>query len=785
MRTRLMSVTAALVLASAITAAAQTATPAPQAPAAGSTAPISGTIDFGGLFGDVNGDEARYERYRDTRNGLHSDLVLRQETDRYAFDARASHIGYRDQRYEVAYDRDKLKFKFLFDSTPTNYTYMGITPWTRDGNVLSLPDDLQRGVEARTLAGIPCAYATSCSNLATAAAALARGSVYSPAAQRGVEIQTKRETLGFGLTYHATDAIDLDMKFTSTAKSGTMPWAGAFAFNNINEFPLPVDHRTNDFSAGVEWASAKAMLRLGWDGSYFSNDIQTIVWDNPIRFTDFNNGTAAPWDASGYSNGNGPAQGRMSLWPDSTMNVFSVTGLYKFPHRTTVNGTVQLTKQDQDGTIMPWTINGLINQLAPSRGYPGLAALPRATAEAGVDALNALINFNSRPTKYLTLQGRYRYNERDVTTPPFDASYNVRFDAVPEFVPETVSHQYDIHRSTLDLNGTVNLPNAGAVRVGYTHDAFERHGRGFSDVSENVVRASYDLISRQYFTVRAGVDYGQRRGEGFVLEGIDYETGTGGEQPGLRFYDEADRDRTRGNVTLTITPVGYAQIFVSYAGGKEEYMADDSVPPGREFFGLLDAKVKAFNVGLSLSPNDTVSLGANYGRDEYQTLQNSRNANPPPDASWTDPSRNWTLDNDEQVNNFNVWMDLFKLGGKADVRVGYDYSDSDNSFIHGGPRVATLTAAGTFVALPNVTNTWHRLTADLKYYFARNVGVALGYYYEKLDVSDFNTIDTNGSVGFTAATGQPRLDYLGGLITGYGNRPYDGQHVSLRLLYTF
>lgn len=784
MRTRLMSVTAALLLASAITAAAQTAAPAPPAPAP--SAPVSGSIDFGGLFGDVNGDEARFERYRDTRNGLYSDIVLKKEANSYSFDAKAYHIGYRDQRYELNYDRNKLTFGFVFDSTPTNYTYQGITPWTLNGNTLSLPDDLQRGVESRTLAGIPCAYATSCTNIATAATALSRGSVYNGVAQRGVEIQSKRETLGFGLTYHATEAVDVDVKFTSTAKSGTMPWAGAFSFNNINEFVLPIDHRTNDFAAGVEWASAKAMLRLGWDASYFSNDIQTIIWDNPIRLTDFNNGSpTAPWDASGYSNGNGPAQGRMSLWPDSNMNVFSATGLYKFPGRTTVNGTLQLTKQDQDGTIMPWTINGLINQVAPANGYPGLARLPRATAEAGVDAINALINFNSRPNRYITLQGRYRYNDRDVTTPPFDATYNVRFDAVPEDVPGTVSHQFDIKRQTFDLNGTVNLTNAGAVRLGYTHDAYERHGRGFSDVSENVFRVSYDLVSHQYLSVRAGFDHGQRRGEGFILEGIDYETGTGGEQPGLRFYDEADRDRTRANLVFTVTPANMAQIFFSYSMGKEEYLADDSVPAGREFFGLLDADVKAWNVGVNVNPNDMVAFGATFGRDDFETLQNSRNANPPPDASWTDPNRNWTLNNDEQVNNFNVFMDLFKLGGKADVRVAYDFSDSDNAFVHGGPRVATLASLGQSIPLPNVTNTWHRFSADVKYFFAKNVGVGLGYYYEKLDISDFNTIDTNGSVGFTAATGEPRLEYLGGLITGYGNRPYDGQNVYVRLLYLF
>ena len=74
------------------------------------------------------------------------------------------------------------------------------------------------------------------------------------------------------------------------------------------------------------------MVRLAWDGSFFSNDVDTLVWDNPIRATDFSNGHVppnGPYDPSGYSNGNGPAQGRMALWPGNSMNVVSVMGLYK------------------------------------------------------------------------------------------------------------------------------------------------------------------------------------------------------------------------------------------------------------------------------------------------------------------------------------------------------------------------------------------------------------------------------------------------------------------------
>ena len=84
----------------------------------------------------------------------------------------------------------------------------------------------------------------------------------------------------------------------------------------------------------------------------------------------------------------------------------------------------------------------------------------------------------------------------------------------------------------------------GAIRAGYSHDQFERHGRGFSDVGDNIFRVSYDAFANQYFTIRAAFEGSQRRGDGFVESGVDYE-GVGGTQEGLRYYDEADRDRRR------------------------------------------------------------------------------------------------------------------------------------------------------------------------------------------------------------------------------------------------
>jgi hypothetical protein len=314
------------------------------------------------------------------------------------------------------YARSWGNVEFLFDSTPTNYLYDAATPWTR-GTTLTLPDSLQGSVQNRLANGVPCAYASACSNPATAAAALANRSVYNTALN-GFDLQSKRETVGLSSLFSPTRDLGITVAFTSTAKSGEMPWAGSHAFNNVNEFPLTLDHRTNDFSTGVEWSRPKGMLRVGWDGSFFDNGNQTLVWDNPIRLTDFTNGTATPWDASGYSNGNGAARGRMALWPNSTQHVISGTGMYKLARRTNVNGTLQFTNQSQNERLIPWTINDVINNTVSATLFPDLRGLPRNTAEAKVSGVHALVNLTTRPMRYLALQARYRYNDRDVKTPP-------------------------------------------------------------------------------------------------------------------------------------------------------------------------------------------------------------------------------------------------------------------------------------------------------------------------------------------------------------------------------
>jgi MtrB/PioB family decaheme-associated outer membrane protein len=750
MRTRLIAFTAVL-LCSAPLAHGQQVAPIDAA---------SGVIDFGLRGGTEDGDFARYERYQDLRDGAFSRIRFGRTTDTHIYDVGASNIGYRDQNYRVSYTNGKSRVAGVFDSTPLNYSYLTSTPWRESSTgvfTLDAAARLQVQNRAAGVVGVP-------SN----AAQLATASIYRRLAQP-FDLRSRRDTLAASYGYDFSSRVGLNVAFASTNKSGGQPFGMSFAFNNANELPMPLDNRTNDMSAGLEYVRPEGMLRVAWDASFFDNKIKEILWDNPLRATDTN-----PYDPSGYSNGNGPAFGRMSVPPSNSLNKVSTTGLYKMPGRTTINGIVSFTAMSQNDPLIPWTSNGVINSPSVLAAFPGLRSLPRDTAEAKVHGLNAMFNFTSRPSRFFGLRMRYRFNDHNNLTPEFDAIEYVRFDAVPE---ETggVTQNFNIRQNTFDLTGTFNLVRYASLNLGYTYDDFNRTGRAFSDMRDYTFRASLDMVGNQYVTMRGSVDHTSRIGSGFSEASIE----EGGSQPGLRFYDEADTDRNRGTLLVVVTPAGFMDITASISRGTDTYKGE-----GHEF-GLLDNDNTNFTLAVGLSPSDAVEFGASYGRDRFESNQKSRNANPPPDPTWTDPSRDWTLDNEEVVNYADVWLRLPTLVKKSDVRFNYDYSDSDNGFLFGGPRIASLTAGGQFIPLPNVTNQRQRVSADFQYHATSRVGVAFGYGYEKFDVTDFSAIDTNGPVGFALETGAPRVDWLGEINTGYGNRPYKGSTVFARVLFYF
>jgi len=696
-------------------------TPAPPT-APDVAAPQIGKIEFGGRFMSGSGDMARFQRYRDLRDGATLQTFrYNNERSNWAFKAEAFNVGYRDQEYSARFNRfGKIQASFEWNQIPLFYSSDTGTLYRREApGVLRLDDALQAAVQNRT-ATLP---------------SFAGSAV-------GFDLRQRRDIAEFKFKYLATPELAFDVDVRSSHRLGEMPWMASFGFSNAIEVPLDLDHRTNDVSTSAEWGNARGMIRVGYDGSWFNNKVQELVWDNPLRITDQTH-------ASAYSLGDAALQGREDLWPNSTAHAVNGSASIKLAAKTRLIGYVSYGTWLQDDLLLPFTINTAID--------PSQLQLERRSAEAEARIFSTNLRATSRPNKYVLFNAQYRRYDFDNRTPPFHYENFVRFDGQisPGVEP---SEPFSFTRDYFDVDASFTPFDFGAFKLGYGRDEGSRTFRHFEDTVENTFRASFDTTGAGWAMVRVQYDHSKRTGRGLdeeVLEAV-------GEQLSLRQFDISDRDRDRVTATVMLMPIQQFGVNVSIGAGR------DNRPDA--YFGLQDNDHQTYAVGFDLIPDDNVSLGASYGFENYTTLQNSRNASP--GTQFYDATRDWSTDMNEDVHTLTGSLEVARLLPRTSLRMNYDYSDSNARYVY------VLVPNSTLVApqqLRPLRNTLHRGTLDIRYSLAKNLAVGLGYWYDKYDVEDFAfTPATISSVTIPTYT---NLNYF--------YRPYEVSTAFLRLIYAW
>jgi len=745
MRTRTTILIGALLLASAAFAVAQepggappaanvqaAAPPTQSAPAArpspdipASAAPKLGTIDFGFRGSNVNGDSSRYYRFKDWRDGGYlSRFRFEKVTADTLWHAEAHNVGYRDQRYFAEFQAiGKLKVDgewneiplFISDDTKTLYT-------VSKSGVFSIDDNIQKGIESG---------ATTLNNV------IGQASLFNA--------RTQRDTALLNLTYTASRDVDVKFAVRNSLRDGYNLQSLNFGFSNTIESEVPLNDRTTDVKAAIEFANAKGLLSVGYNGSWYDNQITAYRFDNPLRYTDIV-GT--------------PSVGQMSTWPSNTMQSVNLNGRYGLPGRTKASAAISVGNSTQNQALLPATVNTAL--AAP--------VLERSTAEAEARTLSMVYTLNSRPTEYLWLNAKYRYYDYDTRTPAFFISSMVVADNTLGAAKE--SEPLDIKRQTLDLDASYTPFQFASLNFGYTHEEGDRTFRIYEKTGENIYRASIDSTGNQYFTVRAVVEKSSRTGSGDDFELLAEI----GEQTALRHFDIANRDRVRSSVILTVTPVSSVGFNASVATGHDDY--------SESYFGLRDNKNNSYSLGVDLLPRDTVAFGINYVHEKYTAVQWSRTSNPLPSPSFNDPSRDWGIDSDDKVNTVTANLDFTKTIPKTDIRFGFDLSDGKSTYVYNlGPNSTILTGinygpGNVFNPIPVVQLAPNktRLTtgrADVQYFVRANVALGAGYWYEEYRSEDFSLNGTTIN----------QLNLPSAILSGYYYRPYTGQTLWLRMSY--
>lgn len=712
--------------------AGQPPTPAAQ-PAApveeeGAEVTFTNWVDFGVRGTNVDGDAARFERYRDLGDGLFLEgFHLGRDTGRWLLDVDGQHVGRRDQRFVgSAVAPGKLKASFMWDQIPMLLSRSTRTLFTGVGTgALVIDDALQAQVQA------------------------APASIASVFAQNGrvFETKTRRHIADGAAEYFASEALTFRTNFRRTSREGTIPFGGSFGHSSLVETPAPTNHDLSEFSGEAEWVRDALLVRGGYNGSWFHNDHTSLVFDNPYRATDI----AAT-----------PSRGRLTLPPSNSFVGVNGLASVKLPQRSRATAYVSLGfLKDAGDALVPQTINSVLSP----------AALERATVEGEAGTSSVNLSFVSRPRQFTDFTVRYRTYRYDNQTPELALGERVAYDNTPSAIsPPIHTEPYGLTRGTFDIDFRFTPGGRSSAGVGYTRTSEERTHRIFESSVDNTVRLSFDAMTRQWFSLRTKYEHAQRRGEG--IEQGEQLLASIGEQPKLRHFDIANRDRDRVTLIGTVTPTQFMTASLTFAAGKDDYL--------ESIFGLRDNTHQVYGVGVDVAPGDRVTGGISYSFEEYNALQRSRQANP--GVQFNDPSRNWAADSTDSTHSLMLNAGVSKIAERIDLNVGYDFSRGRARYNYiTGPvpdrtlpeEVSVPTTLPTPTELPPTRSEFNRGTLDLRYAINARLSIGGSYWYDQYSVSDFTLdIDANPEL----ARGQV-------LLMGYLYRPYTAHTGWLRLFY--
>lgn len=706
-------------------------TPAPETPAAApdqaATAEATGSLfdetwhqfELGVRLSSIAGDPARFQRYQDLRDGL---LFTKARYARdggdgdWTFRVAGDNVGWRDQRFFADYEKTgRFLVTGVWDQIPQFYSVDTKTPYNRPGSPLELDDATQLRIQ-NGQAGSPPLNA------------------WIPLANQ-FDLRERRDIGYVSFLATPSKAIDVKASFTTQKHSGELPWGASFGFSNDVEVPLPYDSRTNDFTVGAEWTNTKQMLRVSYNGSWFDNLDDTLIWDSPLRLSD-----------QTLPAGTNPGRGRMALWPSNSANTVSVGGYSKFAKRTQLTGFFSYGVWSNDSPLLPFTINTSLTPMA----------LPRATTEAQANVMSLNLNLVSRDVEDWRFAARLRHYGYDNQMP---------HTAIPEFINYDTSvkvsstggpENYEHARTNFDADATWTGLTPVALTVGYAHNTSSHEFRIFEDTGEDVFRISADAAGLQFFTFRATWELSGRSGSGFNEEILTQI----GEQPGLRHYDLADRTRNRFTGQVDVSPNELWTLSASGGFGKDDF--DDSQ------FGLQESTFRTLSFAADYQMESGFGGGASYNYERYAGLQRSRSANP--DATFNDPNRDWTADSRETVHYFSIYAKPPRFNEHTEARVSYDWSHAEGSYLYGVVAGGPLPQPSQ---LPNVFNKLQQLHVDVRHRLNNRLAATFSYLYEPFRVYDFAFDPT-----VINSIAQPSS-----LVMGYVYRPYTAHAVTAGIRY--
>ena len=595
-------------------------------------------LDEKGAYADLDG-EGRYLNESGT------------EVTWYAED-----LGLDSRVFEMEFGKPgKFGLEFGYSELPYRRFGDTVTPFIGDSNRLGLPDGWVTSADTGGMTGLAAALVSS-------------------------PIETDRSTFDFGADVRALKNFRFFADYRRQEREGTGIMTGSF-FSQASYLPRPIDDYTDRFDVGMTYSAESFSFTLAYFGSYYRNDVDSLIWDNP------------------FASFQGADLGQLAVEPDNDFHQFSVSAAYYAKAWDTVVAfSAASGKGEQNASLLPYTIN------------PTIPALPvqLGDIDAKVDTANYALTLTTRPLDRLNVRLGYRYDERDNGTPVTD--WNRVITDVIESGAIEPNIPYSFERSRLSLSGTYRLLDTLTISGGYDRNEIDRD---FQEVASQTEDTGWGKL-RWRPTGNLEATF---KGGGSRREIDEYDTDVGllfGQNPLMRKYNLAHRNRDFAEValsaSLTDTPIS---IGMTYLWAEDDYSKSE--------LGMLEDSEDRFTVDFNWAVGENSSLYLTAGSEALESLQRGT-------ETFSGPE--WEAAHDDDFMHYGGGFRIAGIGEKVDLTLDYTRSDGETEILVTGPVVAAT-------PLPELESTMDSLRLMLSFNASERLAIDVNARWERFEAEDW------------------------------------------------
>jgi len=519
-------------------------------------------------------------------------------------------------------------------------------------------------------------------------------------ALRNITLELKRKTLATGFQFLQGEHWDYNFQYTGDERDGTRQKGGSFIFNSAL-LAEPVEDITHRFDLSVGYLEDLWQVRLAYHGSFYRNDREPLVWDNP--FSDFN----------------GEDRGRLAAAPDNQFHRLTLSGAYRPWSWLQSSGQLAIGRMSQDETFIPATINGNL----------AAVTLPRDNLDAEVDTLNARLRLVGVVGRRLTLNAEGFYDERDNKT-PVEAYQQVSTDVFLAGLQE--NRPYSFEKSGGEFSADYRLMRRTTLTGGYGRERKEQTLQEVDATNTDSVFAQLRTRAWEHADLRLRLEHEDRDIDG------EYEPLglVPGENPLLRKYNLADRERDKAGLRVNLYPTDAVSV-----GMQAEYARDDYHNSG---IGLTESKDRLYSADVTWSPTHNLNSYVYLTRQVISSDIAGSNNFAGPD---------WFADYKDTVRTFGGGVQANGVVPDLDMGLDLNFTRSEGDI---GIRTSTSDQA-----FPDLTADRISLQLYGEYAYSERWSFRLDYLVESYDQDDF-AIDgvAPDTINSVLTLGRESPDYL-------------------------